>query len=327
MRAVQISQNGGPEIMTFSDLPEPQPGPGQARVKVAYAVLNPMDVAVRSGAMKWGAPAFPFTLGYEYSGRVDAVGEGVDQAMVGRRVSGGGQWGGFADYAVGDANRFNTIPDEISLELGAVYRGTAVTAWHALHTMGGVKAGDTVLLQSAAGPVAIMAAQIAKDAGATVIGLAGGEEKLAYAKSFGFDHVIDYRANADWPAQVKTLTEGRGADIIIDGVQGPDALKNLDACAPLGQIIFLGQSAGAGPGIPIGRLIGGTIRVGGLVVYHAMAKTKGAELTEINAKIASGAWRYPLNPPVPLDKVAETFADFEARKLMGRTIFKVGGEV
>ena len=91
----------------------------------------------------------------------------------------------------------------------------------------------------------------------------------------------------------------------------------------------------SGGGIRTGKLSGdatlktsgGSIRVGGLVVYHAMAKTKGAEMTEINAKIASGAWRYPLNAPVPLDKVAETFADFEARKLMGRTIFEVGGEV
>ncbi len=327
MRAVQISQNGGPEIMTLSTLPDPQPGPGQARVKVAYAVLNPMDVAVRSGAMKWGAPAFPFVLGYEYSGRIDAVGEGVDAAMVGRRVSGGGQWGGFADYAIAQADRLNAIPDDISLDLGAVYRGTAVTAWHAIHTMGGVKAGDVVLLQSAAGPVAILCAQVARDAGATVIGLAGGPEKVAFAKSFGMDHVIDYRAEADWPAQVKALTGGRGADLIIDGVQGPDALKNLDACAPMGQIIFLGQSAGAGPGVPIGRLIAGSIRVGGLVVYHAMAKTRGAEIDTINPKIASGAWRYPLNAPVPLEQIAETFADFEARKLMGRTIFEVGGEV
>jgi NADPH:quinone reductase-like Zn-dependent oxidoreductase len=110
-------------------------------------------------------------------------------------------------------------------------------------------------------------------------------------------------------------------------VQGPDTLKNLDCLAPLGQVIYLGASAGPGPAVPIGRLIAGSARVGGLVVYHGLARTKGAELKEINAKIASGAWRYPLNAPVSLDRIAETFADFEARKLMGRTIFEVGGEV
>jgi NADPH2:quinone reductase len=327
MRAVQIDQNGGPDVLRVTDVPQPQPGPGQARVKVAYATLNPMDVNARSGAMKWGVPPLPYTLGYEYSGRVDAVGEGVDTAMVGRRVAVGSQWGGFADYAVAKAETLNTIPDDIPFTLGTVYRSTALTAWHALHTLGRLREGDVVLLQSAAGPVAIMASQIAKDAGATVIGLAGGAEKGQYAKSFGADHVIDYRADADWPAKVKALSEGRGADLIIDGVQGPDTLKNLDCLAPLGQVIYLGASAGPGPAVPIGRLIAGSARVGGLVVYHGLARTKGAELKEINAKIASGAWRYPLNAPVSLDRIAETFADFEARKLMGRTIFEVGGEV
>ena len=327
MRAVVLEKTGGPDLLKVTSVPDPQPGPGQARVKVAYATLNPRDVTALSGAMKWGVPPLPFVLGYEYSGRIDAVGDGVDAGLIGRRVSAGSQWGGFADYAVADADKLNTIPDGMDLALGTVYRSTALTAWHSLHTVGRVRKGDVVVLQSAAGPVAILAAQIAKDAGATVIGLAGGEHKIAYAKSFGVDHGIDYRADTDWPATVKELTDGHGADIIIDGVQGPGALKNLDALAPLGQIVFLGASAGPGPDLPIGRLIAGSAGVRGLVVYHAMARTKGAEFEEINAKLISGAWRYPLNPPVPLDRIAETFADFEGRKLMGRTIFTVGGEV
>jgi NADPH2:quinone reductase len=192
--------------------------------------------------------------------------------------------------------------------------------------MGRVRAGDVVLLHSAAGPVAILTAQIAKDAGATVIGLAGGEKKCAYAASFGMDPVIDYRAEADWPAKVKALTEGRGADLIVDGVQGPDALRNLDALALLGQVLFLGQTAGPGPAPPIGRLIAGSAAVRGMVVHHAAARTKGAELPEINAKIASGAWRYPLAAPVPFKEAAATFAAFENRELMGRAIFSVGGQ-
>lgn len=328
MRAVLIEANGGPETLRIQDIPDPQPGPGQARIKVAYATLNPMDVSARSGAMKWGVPPLPFVLGYEYSGRVDAVGEGVDAGLVGKRVAVASQWGGFAEYAIADAGRLASavIPDNIPFDLGTVYRST-VTSWHAVNTVGRVREGDVVVLHSAAGPIAIMAAQIAKDLGATVIGLAGGADKIAYAKSFGLQHGIDYSNGADWAAEVKKLTDGRGADLIIDGVQGPGALANLAALAPLGQVVFLGASAGPGPAIPIGALIGGSARVSGLVVYHAMAKTKGAEFAEIHEKLASGAWRYPLNAPVPFEQIAGAFADFESRKLMGRTIFKIGGDV
>src|SRR5690606_8339824 len=126
-----------------------------------------------------------------------------------------------------------------------------------------------------------------------------------FARQFGLDHGIDYRANPDWPAKVKELTSGHGADLIIDGVQGPDTLKNLDALAIFGQIVFLGASAGAGPAIPIGRVIAGSAAIRGLVVHHAMARSKGAELPEIQAKIASGTWRYPLNATVPFERIAE----------------------
>jgi NADPH2:quinone reductase len=326
MRAVVIEDFGGPEAMVFRDLPIPVPGPGQVRVRVAFAALNPLDVNVRRGLMKWRMPPMPATLGYEYSGTVDAVGPGVAQAMLGARVGSLGEWGGYADYALATAASVTPIPDGMPLNLGAVYFSTAETAWHVLHTVGRVKPGDLVVVHSAAGAIGIMTTQIAREAGATVIGLVGGEDKIAWAKPYGADHLIDYRADSTWPATVKRLA-GRGADLIVDGVQGPEALKSLEALAPLGQIVYLGASGGAAPDVPIGRLIAGSAGMRGLVVYDAMKKTQGAEIPEIQAKIMSGAWRYPLNPAVPLADVVAAHTAFENRALPGRTIFRVGSDI
>jgi NADPH2:quinone reductase len=326
MRAVVIETFGGPEVMAFRELPIPEPGAGQIRIKVAFAALNPLDVNVRRGLMKWRMPAMPVTLGYEYSGTVDAVGPGVPGTMVGSRVGSLGEWGGYADYALATAAKVTPIPDGMPMDLGAVYFSTAETAWQALHTVGRVRPGDVVVVHSAAGAIGIMTTQIARDAGATIVGLVGSDEKIAWAKPYGADHLINYRSDPAWPATVKRIA-GRGADLIVDGVQGPDALKNLDALAPLGQIVYLGASGGPSPDAPIGKLIAGSAGIRGLVVYDAMNRTQGAEIPEIQAKIMSGAWRYPLNPAVPLADVVAAHADFENRALPGRTIFRIAIEI
>jgi NADPH2:quinone reductase len=323
MRAVVIHDFGGPEAMVFVEVPVPTPGPGQVRVKVAFAALNPQDVNLRVGRMKWRMPPFPVTLGYEYSGTVDAVGPDVDAGLIGKRVGSLGEWGGYGEYAIAGAATLIPIPDGMGLDLGSVYYSTGETAWQVLHTVSRVREGDVVVIHSAAGAIGIVATQIAIEAGAVVIGLVGSDEKIAWASPYGATHLINYRANPDWPAEIARLA-GNGADLIIDGVQGPDTLKNLAALAPLGQIVYLGASAGPGPDIPIGRLIAGSAAVRGLVVYDGIAKTKGAELPMIQDRFVSGAWRYPLNPPIPLADVVKAHADFENRALPGRTIFAVG---
>ena len=327
MRAVVIAANGGPESLTVSDVPVPEPGEGQVRIKVAYAALNPLDTHARAGRIKWGVPAMPFTLGYEYSGKVDKLGAGVDASLLGARVAAAGSWGGCADYAIAPAKGLVRIPDGMDWKLGTVFYTTAYTAWHMLHTMARIEKGDVVLIHSAAGAVGVLTTQVAKDAGATVIGMVGSAAKLEFAKSFGADHVLDEQADAEWPQRVKELTGGKGANIIIDGNGGMQAEKNLAALAPLGQIIYIGAMAGQTPNVKIPQLIGGSARVRGFVMYHAMAKTKGSETTEINEKLISGKWRYPLNPPRALAEIGAAHADFENRRTTGRTLLTVGGDL
>lgn len=327
MRAVVITENGTPDTLKITDIPTPEPGAGEVLLKVAYCALNPLDTHARAGRIKWGVPDMPFTLGYEYSGRVEAVGEGVDDSLVGKRFAVAGSWGGCAEYAVASATSLVAIPDEFHWTLGTVYFTSTFTAWHMLHTMARVQEGDVVVVHSAAGAVGVMTTQIAKDAGCTVIGLVGSQEKIDYAAQFGADHLINEREEEEWPAKVKELTGGHGADVVIDGNAGPEAPKNFACLAPLGQIIYIGAMAGQAPEVNISKLIAASQGVRGFVQYHAMAKTKGSEFAEIHGKLDRKDWVYPLNQPLPLDQIAQAHDDFENRRTTGRTIFEVGGDI
>jgi NADPH2:quinone reductase len=296
------------------------------QVKVAYAAMNPLDVMVRAGTFKFHPP-LPFVLGYQYSGRITEVGEGVDPARVGQRVSVSSQWGGYADYATAPAEAAAPIPDSFAWQLGTVAMGPSLTAWHLVHTAARVRPGDVVVVHAAAGAVGLMLVQIAKDAGARVVGLVGSAAKLAWAREFGADLLLDYRADPDWPQKVKAFSGGAGADFIFDGNQGPDTPKNFQALAPLGQAIFIGAMAGASPPVSVPMLIGTSQGVRGFVVNHGLNVTKGAEFKEIVPKLASGFWKFPIMAPVPLEQVADLHRAVEARTLLGRGIISVGGDL
>ncbi|MFL2771236.1 MAG: zinc-binding alcohol dehydrogenase family protein [Rhodospirillaceae bacterium] len=327
MRAVVITANGPPDSLQITDITKPEPVEGQVRLQVAYSALNPLDTHARAGRIKWGVPDMPFTLGYEYSGRVDAVGPDADEGLIGRRFSVAGSWGGCAEYAIAAPSSLVPIPDEFDWILGTVYFTSTFTSWHMLHTMAHVQEGDVVVIHSAAGAVGVMTTQIARDAGCIVIGLVGSQEKIKWAKQYGADYLINEREEEDWPAKVKELTGGAGADVVIDGNVGPDAPRNLNCLAPLGQVIYIGAMAGHGPDVNISGLIGASAGVRGFVQYHAMAKTKGSEFPEIISKLDKKDWIFPLNPALKLEQIAEAHDDFESRRTTGRTLFELGGDI
>ncbi|MCY3939876.1 MAG: zinc-binding alcohol dehydrogenase family protein [Gammaproteobacteria bacterium] len=325
MRAIVAEAPGGPESLQMQELPIPSPGEGQVRIQVAYAPLNPLDTHARADRIKWMHPGFPFVPGYEYSGRVVETGDGVDSALNGKRVAANGQWNGNGEFAIARAAGLVPIPDRFDYQLGSTFSTCAPTSWHLVHSAGRVQPGQTVVLHSAAGAVGIMTTQIAKDAGATVIGLVGGEKKAEWASQFGADHMLDYRSE-EWPAQVKELTGGRGADVIVDGVQGPNAPLNYDACAPLGNVIYIGAMGGMAPPADISLIIGKSISVTGFVQFFHQARTRQAEDAEIEEKLASGQWRIPIERVASLDETPAMHAAFENRELFGRTLIEVGGE-
>ena len=327
MRAIVADIPGGPEVLALKDVPTPEPGPGQARIKVAYSDLNPLDTHARAKRVNWNAPTFPFTPGYEYSGLVEKVGEGVDASLVGKRVASVGEWGGNADYAIATAGRLSMIPEGFDWQTGTVFQTGTYSAWHLVHTVGKVKPGMSVLFHSGSGSVAIMGAQIAREAGATVFVTCGSKAKVDFARSFGAHHLIDYRAS-DWVAEVKRLTDGRGVDLIIDGVAGPDAPKNYEAVAALGEVVYIGALGGFPPPVDISKqLYAKTIAVRGFVVYVAMAATKGAEKPAIHEALRTGRWKTGVTGVYDLGDVPTLHRKFEARELFGKSLIRVGGDL
>ena len=327
MRAIVADIPGGPEVLTLRDIPMVEPGPGQARVRVAYSDLNPLDTHARAKRVAWNAPTFPFTPGYEYSGLVDKVGASADASLVGKRVASVGEWGGNADYALATAARLSMIPEGFDWQTGTVFQTGTYSAWHLVHTVGKLKPGMSVLFHSGSGSVSIMGSQIAREAGATVFATCGSQAKVDFAKGFGAHHVLNYR-EGDWVAEVKRLTEGRGVDLIIDGVAGPDAPKNYDAVAALGEVIYIGALGGFPPAVDISRqLYAKTISVRGFVVYVAMAATKGAEKPAIHEALRTRRWKTGITGVYDLAEVPALHQKFEDRELFGKSLIRVGGEI
>ncbi len=328
MQAIQMEAFGKPEAMVLKDdVSVPEPGPGKARLKVAYVGMNPFDAMARAGKIDFMPISFPFTPGLEHTGVVDSVGEGVDDSLIGKRVISRANFGAYAEYSIADAKMLLMLDDRIDLKTGCVYRGCSFTAWHALYRAGRVQSGETVLWHSAAGPIGIMGAQIAASDGCTVIGLAGGTDKIAYAKSFGLEHVFDYTRDG-WVDEVKAVTDGRGVDVIIDGNGGPNATHNIDLLAPMGRLVYIGATAGDMPQpVDIPTLIFKNISVAGMNLAPIEDPPGSATDRAIIDNVANGVWRVPISEEVALAEVADLHRRLENREVRGRAVIRVGGDL
>jgi NADPH2:quinone reductase len=327
MRAVVMDAHGPPEVLQMRQLPLPAPGPGQVRIRVAFAGMNPLDAAVRRAPLAWLPVRLPFTPGIEHTGIVDAVGPDVEAQWIGRRVLSRLGFGGYAEYSLAPVAGLLAVPQGMSLCDSCAYRGCTYTAWHALHKVGRLRAGERVLVHSAAGAVGCMAMQIARDAGCQAVGLCGGPDKVAWLRAFGCDEVIDY-LRADWPQQALQLTAGRGFDVILDGNGGANAAHNIDLAARLGRIVYIGATAGADPApIPVATLILKSIAVAGMSLRQVEEPPGSAADQEIVAAILSGRWKLPISEVVPLAAVADLHRRLEARQLRGRAVIEVSGEL
>ena len=221
MRAVVITEHGGPEVLQVQERPEPMVGPGEVRIAVKAAGINFADLMARSG-MYPDAPKPPCVVGYEVAGEVDSVGPGVDSVAVGDRVMAGTRFGGYAELVAVPADSIIALPESLSFEEGAAIPVNYGTAYAGLVIMGGIKQGERALLHAAAGGVGIAATQIAKRNGAVVFGTASASKHEAI-RANGVDHPIDYRNN-DFAAEVMAITDGDGVDVIMDAL-GPSSFR------------------------------------------------------------------------------------------------------
>jgi NADPH:quinone reductase-like Zn-dependent oxidoreductase len=240
MRQIWIPKFGPPEILTLKEAPDPEPKLGEMRIRVAASGVNFADIVARVGLYP-DLPPVPVVPGYEVSGHIDAVGEGVDAASIGRDVLAMTRFGGYADVVCVPAKQVFTRPPGMSALEAAALPVNYFTAWQLIVVMGALKRGETVLVHSAGGGVGIAATQIAKHIGATVIGTASVVKHLEL-RTLGVDHLIDYRTE-DFEVRAREITKGRGVELILDAVGGESFKKGYRLLAPTGRLGMFGISA------------------------------------------------------------------------------------
>lgn len=240
MKAVVITRKGGYDAVRAESWPDPpSPGPGQIRVSVRAAGVNFADTLARVGLYP-DAPKLPAVMGYDVAGVVESVGPGVDAPAVGDRVIAVTRFGGQAELVVARAADSFVLPDNLSFEEGAAVFVSYATAWAGAMIMGGLRAGDTLLVHLAAGGTGIAATQIGAYAGAQVIGTASAAKHNAVLAN-GATHVLDYR-NADLVAEVLRITDGRGVDVVLDPLGPSSFRRSFRLLRPGGRLIMFGIS-------------------------------------------------------------------------------------
>jgi NADPH2:quinone reductase len=248
MKAIKVHEYGGPEVLSYEDVPEPEPGPGQARVRLAASGVNYIDVYQRTGIYPMD---LPLIAGQEGAGEVDAVGEGVEEISAGDYVAFAGVPGAYAEYVVAPVERlvpFNVTYVEARLAAAVMLQG--MTAHYLTHSTFPVQEGQSVLVHAAAGGVGLLLCQLAKMRGASVIGTAGTEEKARLAKGAGADEVILY-TEQDFVEETKRITDGEGVHVVYDSV-GKDTFDgSLDSLRPRGYMVLFGGSSGQVPPIDL----------------------------------------------------------------------------
>jgi NADPH:quinone reductase-like Zn-dependent oxidoreductase len=242
MRQVWIPRSGPPEVLELREAPDPEPRAGELRIRVAASGVNFADVMGRMG-MYPDLPPLPVVVGYEVAGRVDAVGAGVDAAWIGRDVLALTRFGGYSDVLCAPERQVAERPPGMSAEEGAALPVNYLTAYQLVCVMGGLHAGETLLVHSAGGGVGIAAIQLALHLGAHVIGTASAA-KHDYLKGLGVAHCIDY-TREDFERRVREITGGRGVELVIDAVGGASFKRSYRSLAATGRLGMFGMSAAA----------------------------------------------------------------------------------
>jgi NADPH2:quinone reductase len=319
-KAIRVHAPGGPEVLSWEELPVGEPGPGEARVRHTAIGLNFVDTYHRTGLYKL---PLPFTPGQEAAGVIEAVGPGVDELALGDRVAyGTGPVGAYAQARVMEAARLVRLPPKIDDRTAAAMMLKGLTAQYLLRQTTQVVRGDTIVFHAAAGGVGLIACQWAKHLGATVIGTVGSEEKARLARAHGCDHVVIY-GQEDVAARVRELTGGRGVRVVYDGVGKDTFAASLDCLAPRGLLVMFGQSSGPVPPFDILTLTAkGSLFLTRptLANYAGTKESLRAAAAELFDVVGSGAVRIQVPQSFPLQEAAAAHAALAARKTTGSTV-------
>lgn len=321
MRAIQITETGGPEVLKYREVPNPEPGPGQALVQIDACGVNFIDVYLREGRY----PAqLPFVPGQEAAGTVIALGPDApaDAPKVGDRVAWCHATGTYAEYAVAPFSQLIALPENISTRQAAAALLQGMTAHYLAHSTYAIRPGDDVLIHAGAGGVGLLLIQMAKRLGARVLTTVSTGEKAALARHAGADEVILY-TQEDFVARVKQLTGGRGLPVVYDSV-GKSTFEGSLACLrPRGLLALYGGSSGAVPPFDLIQL---STR-GSLFVTRPTMKDYTATRAELEQRsgdvlrwVAEGNLKLRIEHTYPLSEAQQAHRDLEGRKTTGKVL-------
>jgi len=335
MRAIVTTANGDVRVMKVQEQPDPTPAKGEVLVRVKAAGLNFADILARQGLYPDGPPK-PCVMGYEVSGVIESVGEGVDQSLIGEAVVGMTRFNGQAELVAVSEMQVFEKPANLTFEESAAIPVNYLTAWALLVTMGGLQQGEAVLIHNAGGGVGLAALDIAKHVGAKTFGTAS-PSKHSFLTKRGLDHAIDYR-NQDWLPVLMELTKGRGVELIIDPLGGDSWKKSYKALRSTGRLGVFGMSVASASGIrgklralkavaqmprfnPLG-LMNRNKGVFGLNLGHMWGEgEKVAGWTQqIMRGVAEGWIRPHVDQAFPFDQIADAHRYIEGRKNIGKVV-------
>ncbi|MEU4406483.1 zinc-binding dehydrogenase [Streptosporangium sp. NPDC023963] len=323
MRVVQATRFGSPEVLVPGELPDPVAGPGQVVVDVSVAGITFVETQIRRGVDKWhDRPALPYVPGGTVAGRVASTGEGVDPSWSGRRVIADvGETGGFAERAVAVVENLIPVPEGLGLPEAV-----------ALHTDGGtalglvegarIRPGEWVLVEAAGGGVGSLLVQLARAAGARVVGAARGARKLDLARDLGAEAVVDY-SDPDWTKRVREATGGPGPDVVFDGVGGEIGQAAFEATADGGRFSVHGASSGEVTVIDPARARRHGVEVIGIEQLFGFGPKMRHWAEQVMSETVAGRIRPIIGQTFPLEHAADAHAAIESRSALGKTLLLI----
>lgn len=317
MRAVVYEKNGGPEVLNYVEIDDPYPSDQQVLIETQYISIEGGDVLLR----KVSPPAqVPFVPGYQVSGTVVAVGASVTEFSVGQKVCAFGWSGSHAELFCTDCRHVFSLPDDIDMALASTIPVPFGTAADALFEFGQLRAGETVLIQGAAGGVGLAAVQLAARAGATVIGTSSSNERLDRLKEFGLAHGINYRTQ-DIGEQCLQITGGRGVDFVLDLAGGAGVAQLLEAVKYRGRYAIVGASTGDLPSFQFFDLIRKSLTVFGTSFGREMHTDRARNLVyDLIQQVADGRLKMPVEKVFALADAREAHRFVEQGHPFGRVL-------
>ncbi|HJO88585.1 MAG: quinone oxidoreductase [Alphaproteobacteria bacterium] len=319
-KAVRIHETGGPEVLKWEDVETEGPGSGEALVRHTAVGLNYIDVYHRSGL--YPLPALPAVIGMEGAGIVEAVSEGVEKVAVGDRVAyAAPPPGAYAEKRLISADRLVAVPEGIDDVTAAAMMLKGMTAQYLLRCTHPVKSGETILVHAAAGGVGMILCQWASHLGVRVIGTVGSEAKVEHAKTHGCDYALLYD-DGGYVNEIEVITEGRGVDVVYDGVGSETFDSSLESLSMLGHLVSFGQTSGPVEPVELGLLSAKSATLTRPVLFH-YTESRGdlvAAANELFDVVGRGVVRIEVSGTCPLADAAEAHRDLESRLTTGSTV-------